>query len=384
MLTILVFIIILGFLVFVHELGHFAVARRNGIKAEEFGFGFPPRALGVVKNDQTGKWDFVLGRKHIESKNTIYSINWLPIGGFVRIKGENGDEKGEDSFVSKSPWVRSKVLIAGVVMNFIFAWLLFSFGFMLGTPQEVENANVKGAYVLIEKVEDGSPAQKMGLKMGDVIEKKQTGPDGKTYNLVGVEGVQEFIGSNVGKEINLNIKRGKEELVLKGIPEIMPESGKGRIGVSLAQVAKVSYSLFPALWKGFVELGNVFLMIFMVLKMLLSGQGGGLDVTGVVGIAVYTGEVIPLGLAHILRFAAILSVNLGIINALPFPALDGGRILFIIIEKIKGSPVSQKLEQIFHTAGFAILIGLMIFVTYRDFLKFDVIGNLVGKIKGIF
>ncbi len=380
MLTILVFIIILGFLVFVHEFGHFVVARRNGIKADEFGFGFPPRALGVVKNDQTGKWDWIWGSKHVESKNTIYSINWLPIGGFVRIKGENGDEGGEDSFASKSPWVRSKVLIAGVVMNFVFAWLLFSVGYMLGIPQEVENANTKGSYVLIEKVEDGSPAQKMGLRMGDVIETKQKGPDGKIYNIKGVEGVQEFIGTNTGKEISLNIKRGDEKMALKGTPEISPDSEKGRIGVSLVQVAKVSYSFFPALWRGFVELGNVFLMIFMVLKMLLLGQGGGLEVTGVVGIAVYTGEVIPLGIAHILRFAAILSVNLGIINAFPFPALDGGRVLFILIEKIKGSPVSQKVEQIFHTAGFAILIGLMIFVTYRDFLKFD----LIGKLKDIF
>lgn len=380
MVTILVFIIILGLLVFVHELGHFVVARRNGIKAEEFGFGFPPRALGVVKNEKTGKWDWVWGRKHIESKNTIYSINWLPIGGFVKIKGADTTEIGEDSFVSKSPWVRSKVLIAGVVMNFIFAWLLFSAGYMLGTPQEVENANTKGAYILIDKVETGSPAEKMGLKIGDVIETKQKDAAGQTVKITSVEGVQEFIGANVGKEMTLAIKRGNQELFLKGTPIAAPDNGKGKIGIGLAQVAKVSYAFFPALWRGFVELGNVFLMIFMVLKTLLSGQGGGLDVTGVVGIAVYTGEVIPLGIAHILRFAAILSVNLGIINALPFPALDGGRILFIIIEKIKGSPVSQKVEQIFHTAGFAILIGLMIFVTYRDFLKFD----LIDKIKGLF
>lgn len=368
-------------MVFIHELGHFLVARRNGIKAEEFGFGFPPRAVGIVKNEKTKKWDWILGSKHIESANTIYSLNWFPIGGFVRIKGENGDEKDtKDSFASKPAWARIKVLAAGVLMNFFFAWILFSIGFMLGTPQEVEDPNTPGSYILIDKIEENSPASSMGIKMGDVIGMKQIGKDGKVVVLKTTEDVQNFINSHANEKVSLKIKRGKENLILNGTPKIGEEDGKARLGIGLVQVAKISYSPLAALGKGLAELGSVFVLMLTVLKMLLAGNKSGMEVTGVVGIAVYTGQIIPLGLAYLMRFAAILSVNLGVINALPFPALDGGRILFILIEKIKGSPVSQKVEQIFHTAGFALLMALMVFVTYRDFLKFDII----DKIKGIF
>jgi regulator of sigma E protease len=381
MLTILVFIVILGFLVFIHELGHFLVARRNGIKAEEFGFGFPPRAVGIVKDEKTKKWNWIWGGKHVESANTIYSLNWFPIGGFVRIKGENGDEKDtKDSFASKPAWARIKVLAAGVLMNFFFAWILFSIGFMLGTPQEVEDPNTPGSYILIDKIEDNSPASSMGIKMGDVIGMKQIGKDGKAVVLKTTEDVQNFINSHANEKVSLKIKRGKENLALSGTPKVSEEDGKARLGIGLVQVAKISYSPLAALGKGLAELGSVFVLMITVLKMLLAGNKSGMEVTGVVGIAVYTGQIIPLGLAYLMRFAAILSVNLGVINALPIPALDGGRILFILIEKIKGSPVSQKVEQIFHTVGFALLMALMVFVTYRDFLKFDII----DKIKGIF
>lgn len=440
MLTILVFIVILGFLIFVHELGHFLVARRNGIKAEEFGFGFPPRVVGiqflqgeekkkvsqvqsigiekteikiggeeiisetvterireVEKNVPVRKWRIIWGNKDGDNENekrdlkeayekdfsggTVYSLNWLPIGGFVKIKGENGDEKDEgDSFASKPAWTRVKVLAAGVIMNFFFAWILFSIGFMLGTPQEVTDPKAPGAYILIDKIEDNSPASAMGIRVGDVIDKVQIGRDGKKVELKTTEDVQNFINSYAGTDLTVAISRASEHLKLSGTPKISSEDGRGRLGIGLVQVAKISYDPFAALWKGLVELGAVLLMMMEVIKMLIAGNRSGMEVTGVVGIAVYTGQIIPLGMAYLMRFAAILSVNLGVINALPIPALDGGRILFIVIEKIKGSPVSQKLEQIFHTIGFALLMALMVFVTYRDFLKFDI----VEKIKGIF
>lgn len=440
MLTILVFIIILGFLIFVHELGHFLVARRNGIRAEEFGFGFPPRivgiqflqgeekkkvseveSIGIEKTDikiggeeiisetvtkkihevekkmPVRKWRIIWGNKDGDNENekrdlkeayekdfsggTVYSLNWLPIGGFVKIKGENGDEKNDqDSFASKPAWTRVKVLAAGVVMNFIFAWLLFSIGFMLGTPQEVADPNTPGSYILIDKIEENSAASAMGIQIGDVIEKVQTGSDGKKVQLKTTEDVQNFINSYADAELTISISRASQHLKLSGTPKISEADGKARLGIGLVQVAKVSYNPITALGKGFAELGAVLLLMLNVLKMLIAGNRTGMEVTGVVGIAVYTGQIIPLGMAYLMRFAAILSVNLGVINALPIPALDGGRILFIIIEKIKGSPVSQKVEQIFHTVGFALLMLLMVVITYRDFLKFDI----VDKIKGIF
>ncbi len=376
MFTVVVFIIILGVLVFVHELGHFVVARMNGIKAEEFGLGFPPRALGVFKDDKSGKWKFVSGGKSIVSENTVYSLNWFPIGGFVKIKGEDGGEKKDtDSFSSKPAWARIAVLAAGVVMNFLFAWVLLSATFIIGTYQDVTGDHVAGSKVLIQAVEDKSPAQKMGLQIGDVL------ISGGSGAFATVEDVQSYIKANAGKEIPLYIQRGKRKLQLKGTPREQTEAGQGALGISgLAEVVTAKFSFFESLWKGLVEIGMVMLMMLEVIKKLFVGNRAGLTMTGVVGIASYTGQIIPLGFSFLLRFMAILSVNLGIVNILPFPALDGGRILFILIEKIKGSPVSQKVEQFFHTAGFLVLITLMVIVTYFDLARMDII----GKIKGIF
>ena len=381
MLTIIVFILILGLLVVIHELGHFLVARRNGIKAEEFGFGFPPRIFGIYKkgNDKNGSasWRIVWGGKEIESEDTIYSLNWFPIGGFVRIKGENGEgEKDKDSFASKSPWIRTKVLFAGVLMNFILAWVLLSCTFMLGTYQDVTGMHDPNAKVLAEGIDDNSPAQAMGMHIGDVL---VSGGSGIQFRQV--SDVQNYINSNRGKEISLTVERGKNQLVLTGVPRTNDVPGQGALGISsIGEVVTVHYSFFESLWNGILEIGSILLLMFFVIKELFSGNHAGLTVTGVVGIASYTGQIIPLGFSFLLRFAAILSVNLGFINALPIPALDGGRVLFVVIEKIKGSPVKQRTEQIFHTVGFFILITLMIVVTYFDLIRID----LLGKIRGIF
>jgi regulator of sigma E protease len=389
MLTTIVFIIILGVLVLVHELGHFVVARRNGIKCDEFGFGFPPRAVGIQffyeensSKKKSKRWRVIWGRDRDseEEKNdlvkaredhleggTIYSLNWFPIGGFVKIKGEDGEGKNDhESFASKSAWTRIKVLFAGVFMNFVLAWLLLSFTFILGTYQDVTGENNPNAKVLVEGIEKSSPAEQMGMKVGDVIVGTATGEKFHT-----VANVQEYVNSNRGKEIIFTIERGKKQINLTGTPRIENIEGQGALGLSsIGEVKMAHFSLFESLWKGFVEIGNILLMMVITLKQLISGNKAGLEVTGVVGIAAYTGQIIPLGFSFLLRFAAILSVNLAFINALPIPALDGGRILFVLIEKIKGSPVSQKTEQIFHTSGFFILIALMIVVTYFDLLKY--------------
>ena len=377
MLTIIIFIFILGILVFVHESGHFLVARRNGIKADEFGFGFPPRAVGVFKNEKTDKWEIVKGSKEIESKNTIYSLNWLPIGGFVRIKGEDGDGKKEnDSFASKSAWIRIKVLAAGVTMNFILAWVLLSLTFMIGSYQDVTGQNMQGSKILIESIEQGSPAEKMGLKIGDQILK-----NGEGVSFTTVEEVQKYIKENKGKEVSLIIQRAEKQYTFFGTPRLQTNEGQGSLGISgLAEVVVVRYSFFNALWEGVKEIGNMFVMVGAILVKLFHGQKTGVEIMGPVKMAMFTGQVLPLGFVYVLRFIAIFSINLGIINALPFPALDGGRILFILIEKIKGSPVSQKVEQIFHTVGMLLLMSLMLFITIREILS----PEILSKIKGIF
>lgn len=367
----IIFIVILGILIFVHELGHFVTARRNGIKADEFGFGFPPRLFGLYRNEQSGRTEFVWGNKEIVSRNTVYSFNWIPLGGFVRIKGENGAEKNEaDSFASKSAWVRIKVLAAGVIMNFILAWALFSFGFILGTPEAIDPSVVGGqsSKIQISQVIADSPASVMGLQVGDEILKKQNG-----VRFESVKDVQEYINSKKGQALELKIKRGEQVLNLRGMPREDAATGRGLLGVSLVQTEIMKYTWFESLWKGTEAVFNLIVLmltsLFEIIKNLIVGNGVTADVAGPVGIAMLTKQVATLGLVYVLNFIAILSVNLGIVNALPIPALDGGRILFILIEKIKGNPVTQRTEQLFHTIGFALLILLMIAITFRDVAK---------------
>lgn len=401
--AILIFIIILGMLIFVHELGHFVVARRNGVKASEFGFGFPPRIVGFQflrempfpgkKKKLFSKWRIIWGGKDGDDENekvdlsqahekkmqggTIYSLNWFPLGGFVRIKGEDGGNKNDaDSFAGKSAWKRIKILAAGVVMNFVFAWVLLSITFMLGAPEQINSdsgANNANSKIQISEIIAGAPASTMGLKVGDEISKSQLDPSVKNVSLKNVKEVQDYINANRGKEITLEILRGKEKLALKGTPRVDAPQGQGALGIALAETALVQYPWYTSIWKGLEAMKDMTVMIFMglfgLLKMLIAGHGGAADVSGPVGIAILTREVANLGLVYIIQFAAILSVNLGIINILPIPALDGGRILFILIEKIKGTPVSQKVEQTFHTVFFALLMLLMLAVTYKDIAR---------------
>lgn len=380
MITALIFILILGVLIFVHELGHFLVAIRNGIKADEFGFGFPPRIVGAVKNDKTGKYEIIWGEKEVKSKNTIFSLNWIPLGGFVKIKGEDGGTLDKDSFATKSAWARIKVLAAGVTMNFILAWFLLSIVFMLGAPEAIEDdKKVKDAKVQISQVIDESPAKEMGLAVGDQVVKAC---DGKSFcRTIGkVEELQNFINEHKGQEIVLTIKRGDEISELKGVPRKEYPDDQGSLGVSLARTALVQYPWYEAIGKGLTAVFDMIILILVTLGALIgqlfAGGKPAMDVAGPIGIAIMTKQVSALGLTYLLQFTAVLSINLGIINILPFPALDGGRILFILIEKIKGSPVNQKFEQMANSIGFALLLLLMVVVTFRDFIQFEIIEKI--------
>ncbi|QQS61311.1 MAG: RIP metalloprotease RseP [Candidatus Moraniibacteriota bacterium] len=379
---IILFLIILSILVFVHELGHFVVARKFGMRVHEFGFGFPPRAIGVVKNPKTGKWTFV-GPKVNKLSQTIYSLNWIPLGGFVRIKGEDGgEEKDPDSFTAKPALVRIAVLVAGVSMNFFLAWLIFSFVYMVGTPQSVPDdaKNVEGAVVQISNVSPESPAEKMGLRIGDVVKGLRYTEGIPWVAVNNANDVQEYINKNKGKEIKFWIKRGETDIQFKGVPREHAPEGQGALGIELARTKIISYPWYEAIGKAFMMvftlIGAILVAFGGLLKTLVTTGSAPADIAGPVGIAFYTKQVADLGFVYVLQFAAILSVNLGIINILPIPALDGGRVLFIILEMIKGSPVSQKFEQITHTVGFVLLLLLMVIVTFFDFIRFDIIGKL--------
>lgn len=380
MMTILIFVVVLGLLVFVHELGHFLVAKRNGIKADEFGFGFPPRLIGVVKNDATGKYDIVWGGKDVTSRNTIYSLNWIPLGGFVRIKGEDGSGAGDqESFAGRPAWTRIKVLGAGVFMNFVLAWVLISTVFMLGLPQPIdsdERAKYPDAKIQILDVKQGTPAETMGLKLGDEVV-KVAGKKAESLDMV-----RDEILAHKGQPLSVEINRLGKPLTLTGTPRVDYPSNEGSLGISFSETAVVSYPWYESLYRGLVATGNITLAILEAFGKMIASLFGAekvpVDVTGPVGIVYLTKQMSDLGLPYLLQFAALLSINLGIINILPIPALDGGRILFVLIEKLKGSPVSQRVEGMIHQVGFMLLLLLMLLITVRDFSQFKILEKITN------
>ncbi len=380
MLTILIFVLVLGILIFVHELGHFLTARRNGIKAEEFGFGFPPRIFGFVFDEFTKKFRLVKGNENVESPHTVYSLNWIPLGGFVRIKGEDRESAQEpDSFAGKSAWVRFKVLVAGVVMNFFLAWVLFAAVLILGFPEQIDpedRTKYSDIKVQILQVQPGTPAEEIGLLAGDTIKKLDA------TAVKNVEVVSKYIADHRGREITLTVERGDNTVVLKGTPRVDAPAGEGLLGISFSETAIVEYGFFEAIWKGlqqtYLKTIEILMVLVTMITSLFTGEKTNVDIAGPVGIVYLTKQMTELGLAYLLYFAAILSINLGIINALPIPALDGGRILFVLIEKIKGSPVSQKVEGYVHQVGFILLLLLMVWVTFYDFLRFDIWSKFTG------
>ncbi len=379
MLTILIFVILIGLLVFVHELGHFLTAKRNGIRVDEFGFGFPPRLFGVVKDDVTGKYRMVWGNKESQAKRTVYSLNWIPLGGFVRIHGEDGLSKNDpESFAGKSAWVRTKVLGAGVMMNFLFAWFLISVVFMLGLPQPIDpeqSGMYPNAKIQILNIAKDSPAQAMGLQMGDEV----VAINGERMTTLTM--VSETILTHKGERIQIEVNRFGNNLTLSGTPRAEAPRNQGALGISFSETAVISYPWYEAIYRGGIATYDITLAILKAFGAMIVSLFGGektpLDVTGPVGIVYLTKQMSDLGFAYLLQFAALLSINLGIINVLPIPALDGGRILFILIEKLKGTPVSQRVEGMIHQVGFILLLLLMLLVTVRDFSQFHILSKIV-------
>jgi len=385
MFTIVVFFLVLSLLVLVHELGHFLTARKFGARAEEFGFGLPPRMIGVYK-DTKGNWKKVIGSKEVtDAEETVYSLNWLPIGGFVKIKGEDGESEDEDSFASKKIWQKSVILGAGVTMNIILAFVLISIGFMIGFPQAIDgtdkNVNIEDHQIQVIEFLEGSQAEIAGFQVGDIIK----GIDNNNFE--NFNQLQEYVDHNIDKEITYNVRRAYDSYDLKVVPEIREETGRGGVGISVVEIGTVKYPFHLAIWEGlkytiFVT-GMIIMAFFNLLRDLIMGNGISVEVAGPVGIAAITGQAARLGIAHLLQFTALLSINLAIINALPFPALDGGRLLFLGIEKIKGSPVKREIEGMIHYIGLLVLILLILLVTFKDISQYSgVFKNLWSKIIG--
>lgn len=385
MMTTILFVLILSVLVLVHEWGHFYAARKSGMKVYEFGVGFPPRACGIYKDPKTKKWKFVSGKgesslketvggekREEEYPSTLYSINWLPLGGFVKIKGENGEDgKDPDSFGYHKTWKKAVVLVAGVTMNFVLAAALLGIGFFIGLPTDVSQGAPEGAIlvdapaVLIQSVVDDSPADVAGLTLGDKIVAIDGIPINSSAQMI--ESVRSSSGS-----IELSIERTGEAMLINLTP-VETQAGVKQVGALLAEAAVIKYPWYLSLWKGvegaWFGLINVFVGFFLLIKGLILGQGLAFEVAGPVGIANIIGQSAKLGVHYLINVTAMISLSLAAINILPIPALDGGRLLFVLIERFTGKPVPMKYEQAAHTIGFLALMALIVVVTYRDVLS---------------
>ncbi len=368
-ITILIFIIILGVLVFVHEFGHFIVAKKSGMQVDEFGFGFPPRLVGIQRVN--GKWKWVLGRKaknEVGNLNeaTIYSINTIPLGGFVKIRGENNENQDDPrSFINKGFWPRFFTLVAGVAMNWLLAAFIFSSILMLGTLSEIgpdmpAGAKITNRQVAVSEVLEKSPAQTAGLLSGDFI----VSVDGNSYERY--EDLKNYIYANKGKAFEFKIQRIDEIKTFKVQSLSNPTQDQGPTGISLTDIAKVSLPPVTAVRAGFNQAYTVTGMIFDQLGSLFTGRQGFKQVGGPVKIAKIVGQVRHLGIVPLLNLTALLSLSLAVLNIMPFPALDGGRVLFLFIEKLRRKRNNQKVEQAFNALGFIFLLLLMLVVTAND------------------
>lgn len=341
----------LSFLLLVHELGHFVAARLAGIKVEEFGFGLPPRLIGIRRGDM------------------IYSLNLIPLGAFVKMKGEDGgDSSQEGSFTSKSKLARSAVLFAGPAMNFLTAAFLFAAAYLIGwpTPTSME--------VFVYKVSPGSPAETAGLQVGDRI----VAMDGRR-----MQTADEFVSqtrSKLGKEVVVTVDREGAEVQKTMVPRTKWPEGDGPLGIGLqskvTQVKPVAYPLHQALGMGF---GRAWQMVTFTLSVPILIAQGALPADlarpiGPVGISQVTAqaadEVADSGWWFpLISITATISAGLAIANLLPFPALDGGRLLLIGVEAIRRKRITPEREGALHFVGLMVLLALMVIISYYDLMS---------------
>lgn len=364
-MSIIIFIIILAVLILVHEFGHFIVAKKSGIRVDEFGLGFPPKIYAKKLGD------------------TLYTLNAIPFGGFVKIFGEDAhdttisEQDKKTSFVYKPKWIQALVLVAGVTMNIVFAWLLISLGFVIGLPSPVDYAapgQVKDVHLVVTEVMPGSPAEKAGLITGDTILFASSGQIGLQGDNLTPDNISHTISESGTKQIEIMYRRGsapQQTLFITPSTTIIP--GKKAIGIGTDTIGTLRLPVHKALWEGLkttwvITKGTViglasFLWSIFRFKSDLS------QVSGPIGIAGVVSQATNLGFVYLLSIIALISINLAVINLLPFPALDGGRLLFVFIEAILGRPISPKVVKWTNFIGFSLLVLLMVFVTGHDILK---------------
>jgi len=342
LITIVAFLCVIVVLILAHELGHFVTAKASRVKVEEFGLGFPPRIFGV-------RWG-----------ETLYSLNAIPLGGFTKMAGEE-DPKVAGSLASKGIGIRLLVLSAGSIMNLLLPLLLFSIAFMI--PHDLVFGDI-----VVEEVVPNSSVAKAGLEMGDII----ISVDGRKLN--NTLELNRYIYMNLGKEITLFVEHTDsttDEIPITPKWKSSPDDGSSIILFSMLNSTTVRqhYPFWKAIPMGVSECIETFVLFKNAIISLFIGAAS-LQLTGPVGIAQLTGEAVEAGIGPLLEFAAFVSINLGIINLFPIPALDGGRIVFVLLEWVRrGKRVPPKTEGLIHLIGFAMLMAAILAITYQDIIR---------------
>lgn len=364
-ITIIAFLVVFSILILVHELGHFVMARKAGIKVEEFGLGLPPKAKKLFK----------------DKKGTEYTLNWIPFGGFVRMYGEDSSDpkviKDNKSFASKSLLRRTSVIIAGVVMNFVLAWVIITIGFTVGmkpflvTPSDLEKGVESGIVevqdvLYIHEIMPDSVLAETDLESGDAIVRFNDNPVPVSTELSGLISPNEIVRLAIirdGKESILDVQVGSD----------------GQLGFVISDeqmvlnVKNVRYPFYTAPYHSIKEVGRLSVLTVKMLGDVVISLVAKFTVpdgvAGPVGIAKMTHHFVQQGFMALLQFTALISISLGVINIMPFPALDGGRFLFIIFEAVTRRKPNAKWEGIIHSTGFILLMILIFVITWNDIIN---------------
>lgn len=348
--TIGAFVGIIVVLIIAHEFGHFIAAKSFRVRVHEFGLGFPPRVFSTRRGE------------------TVYSLNAIPLGGFTKMAGEE-DPKVPRSLASKRIGTRILVLSAGSIMNIILPLLLFSIAFML--PH-----NLVIGKVVVEEVALNSPAARAGIEPGDTLLSFNQKPVHNTGDL------QRYIQLNLGKESTIVVQHSDSTTEsVQLVPRWRPPEGQGAMGITVRMIDATVVRQSEPPWRAAPLAVSACVETFVLFKNGIIGMATGttpFEVAGPVGIAQITGEVAKAGISPLLEFAAFLSINLALINIFPLPALDGGRILFVLLEWVRrGKRVSPKTEGLVHFIGFATLISVIMVITYRDIIRIISGGSLI-------
>ncbi|OHA19334.1 MAG: hypothetical protein A3C08_01580 [Candidatus Taylorbacteria bacterium RIFCSPHIGHO2_02_FULL_47_18] len=360
-MTLLLFFVILAVLVLVHEAGHFFVAKFFKIRVDEFGFGFPPRLFSVHRGE------------------TRYSFNLIPFGGFVKIFGEDQTEEIKDgeasrNFSRKHRGVQALVLVAGIVGNFLLAWILISAGFMVGLPApagEEWGLPVTDAALTVVEVLPDSPASRAGLRAGDTV--ISFSQNGRALENPSPDFASEFIAETKSGAIDVAVKRGTKLLSFSVEPSSEVLEGRPAIGIAMDMLGTVRLPIHRAVLEGAKT--TVFLSVevsralALFIKDAFAGAADIKNLAGPVGIAGLVGDARAQGVAPLLSLTALISINLALINLIPFPALDGGRLLFVAIEAVRRKPIPAKIAQYANATGFFILFLFLVFITYHDIAR---------------